>query len=340
MDKLVNIFKSNPKEPAVEADKVLEAYLHEVDKLRVNTVNRVKTMYMASKLRDLSIQNGQTISLLYDILSSGGLAKETIVAEISRIEIFSILTMLQYELLQFEHSSLVTTKYQSYSLADDRYLTESLTYPTTRRFGFNMSTSAQKCEFEFDDVLQLALVNGKEFLSSEIGKEWALQHLRINPAFYTENRINNESRRLELLDNIRRCVEHPESKPSKLVVRSASLFEDLKGQLSLLSSSLLHPGLEVELDGRKTTLDTLTQQLVGVLSTRQILVKAGKYLVFNRYKFSEDSLDLVQILGSLLAACIYRGLRVDIPLHNSLISLVRSSMVDFDDLVDVDFKSW
>ena len=49
MDKLVNIFKSNPKEPAVEADKVLEAYLHEVDKLRVNTVNRVKTMYMATR---------------------------------------------------------------------------------------------------------------------------------------------------------------------------------------------------------------------------------------------------------------------------------------------------
>lgn len=69
-------------------------------------------------------------------------------------------------------------------------------------------------------------------------------------------------------------------------------------------------------------------------------MNAGKYLVFNRYKFSEDSLDLVELTGSLLAACIYRGLRIDLPLHSSLVSLLRSSMVDFDDLVDVDFKSW
>ena len=84
----------------------------------------------------------------------------------------------------------------------------------------------------------------------------------------------------------------------------------------------------------------LTQELAGVLLSRQILIKAGKYLVFNRYKFSDDSLDLIQILGSLLAACLYRGLRVDLPLHNSLVSLIRSSMADFDDLVDIDFKSW
>ena len=80
MDKLVNAFKTSPKEPVAEVDKILEGYLHEVDKLKVNTVNRVKTMYMASKLRDLSIQNGQTMSLLYDILISGGVPKDTIVA--------------------------------------------------------------------------------------------------------------------------------------------------------------------------------------------------------------------------------------------------------------------
>lgn len=86
--------------------------------------------------------------------------------------------------------------------------------------------------------------------------------------------------------------------------------------------------------------DVLTQQLAGLLISRQILIKAGKYLVFNRYKFSEDSLDLIQLLGSLLAICLYRGLRIDLPLHNSLISLIRSSMTDLDDLVDVDFKTW
>jgi hypothetical protein len=62
--------------------------------------------------------------------------------------------------------------------------------------------------------------------------------------------------------------------------------------------------------------------------------------VFNRYKFSEDSLELIELLGSLLAGCIHQNLRIDLPLHNSVISLIRSSMVEFDDLVDVDFKVW
>jgi hypothetical protein len=77
-----------------------------------------------------------------------------------------------------------------------------------------------------------------------------------------------------------------------------------------------------------------------MLLNKQILIKAGKYLIFNRFKFSEDSLDLIQTLGSLLAGCIYRGLRIDLPLHNSIVCLIRSSMADFDDLVDVDFITW
>lgn len=81
----MSTLKSHPKDPAAEVDKVLEAYLLEVGKLKVNTVNRVKTMYLASKLRDLSIQNGQTISLLYEILSSGGLAKDKLLAEVSKV---------------------------------------------------------------------------------------------------------------------------------------------------------------------------------------------------------------------------------------------------------------
>ncbi len=58
----------------------MENYLKEVNKLKVNTVNRVKTMYLAAKLRDLAIQNGGTVSLLYEILISGELPKEKVLA--------------------------------------------------------------------------------------------------------------------------------------------------------------------------------------------------------------------------------------------------------------------
>ncbi len=33
-------------------------------------------------------------------------------------------------------------------------------------------------------------------------------------------------------------------------------------------------------------------------------------------------------------------IKVDIPLHKSIVSVIRSSMVELDDLVDVDFKTW
>lgn len=153
---------------------------------------------------------------------------------------------MQYELLQFEHSALAEWKFATYDLVDSKYLSEGLTYPTTRRFAFNMSHAMQKCDFEFDDVLQLALVHGRDFLSSELGKEWALGHLRIDPALYTENLIDYEPKRLQLLDTIKKNIERPAAKPTKLTVKTATLFEDLKGQLSQLPGyGLLHPTLEI-----------------------------------------------------------------------------------------------
>jgi hypothetical protein len=67
---------------------------------------------------------------------------------------------------------------------DTKYLTEGLIYPTTKRFGFNMGSAMQKCEFDFDDAIEHALVTAKGFLVSEIGREWAEDTLNINPAFF------------------------------------------------------------------------------------------------------------------------------------------------------------
>lgn len=49
---------------------------------------------------------------------------------------------------------------------------------------------------------------------------------------------------------------------------------------------------------------------------------------------------MIEVLGGLLAACLVNNVRLDLPLHNSIISLMRGSMVELDDLVDVDFKTW
>lgn len=292
VERLVSVAKTNPKEPAEEFDKIMDSYLTEIGKLKINAVNRVRSMYLAAKLRDLSIQNGSTISLLYEILSSGAVPKDKIMSEISKIEIFSIITSLHYELLQFEHSFVVKRKYTHYQFVDTQYLSDGLIYPTTRRFGFNMGTAMQKCDFDFDDALQHALNSAKAFLVSDVGREWAEEHLNVNPAFFVENRIHYENKKKQLLEGIVREIAKPVAKAAKVTAKEATFAEDLRaGTKDLPNVYFINKGaIEFELDGAKQTLESITQKLANVLTSKQILIKAGKYLVFNRYKFSEDSL--------------------------------------------------
>lgn len=72
---------------------------------------------------------------------------------------------------------------------------------TTRRFGFNMNKYLNQLEFEFDEVIQSALINAKSFFVSELGGEW-LETILINPALPTYNRIRVEKARLNLIKNI------------------------------------------------------------------------------------------------------------------------------------------
>ena len=67
VERIINQVKS-PTTTAEQIDAILDQYFIEVNKLKANTINRVKSIYLSSKLRDLSLQNGTTISLLYEVL--------------------------------------------------------------------------------------------------------------------------------------------------------------------------------------------------------------------------------------------------------------------------------
>ena len=79
-------------------------------------------------------------------------------------------------------------KYANYSHIDEKSLTEDIVFSTTKRFGFSMNRNLNELEFEFDEVVQSALVNAKSFLVSDLGNEW-IETIVINPALPTYNRV-------------------------------------------------------------------------------------------------------------------------------------------------------
>jgi hypothetical protein len=79
----------------------MEQYFIEVNKLKINTINRVKSIYLSAKLRDLSLQNGSTLSILYEVLKKLNLNNSQILEEIGKIELFSIISSILYDLLSF-----------------------------------------------------------------------------------------------------------------------------------------------------------------------------------------------------------------------------------------------
>lgn len=64
-----------------------------------------------------------------------------------------------------------------------------------------MGKILNKCDFEFDEVLQQALTASKGFLLTEVGRQWVTQ-LKIYPAFLAENRIKADNVRTTLRDRI------------------------------------------------------------------------------------------------------------------------------------------
>ena len=62
--------------------------------------------------------------------------------------------------------------------------------------------------------------------------------------------------------------------------------------------------------------------------------------MFNKYKTSEKTLEEIELLGVLVAYCVFWNLPMDLPLHSSLLAVVGFGLCDLQDLLDVDFKVW
>lgn len=204
-----------------------------------------------------------------------------------------------------------------------------------------MNKQLNELEFEFDEVIQSALINAKTFLVSDIGIEW-LNSTVINPALPSYNRIQVDKSRTSLTKNIEQLLVSSNLKPVVVTVRETSLCEDLAKELSLIPSEnfLKKDGLLIQIGTSKQSLDSLADKVIAEAIKKQILLKVEETYVINRNKFSEDSLDVLKTLGIIISYCIFWKIKLNLPLHHSIICQICSTMVDLDDLLAIDFKTW
>ena len=340
VERIINQLKAGETTHS-QIDSIMDQYFFEVDKLKANTINRIKSIYLTAKLRDLSLQNGTTISLLHDVLEKVGATKAQILEEINKVEIFSIISNILYDLLSFEDSYCNLNKYANYNNVDSKTLKDDIVFSTTRRFGFNMNKHLNQLEFEFDEVVQSALINAKPFLISEVGTEW-VQGLTLNPALTTYNRVRVEGTRTSLLKNIEQLLTTNNEKPALILLRENFVCEDLVKQQHKITSEnfLKKDGLVIEVADSKQSLDNLASKVIAEALSKQILLKQDDTYILNKNKFSEDSLDVLEALGMIVSYCIFWKIKIDLPLHHSIICQLCSTIVDLDDLLTVDFKTW
>lgn len=125
-------------------------------------------------------------------------------------------------------------------------------------------------------------------------------------------------------------------------IRENLVCEDLVKQLVRVPTEnfLKKDDLFIQVGNAKQTLDALATKVINEAVTKQILLKIDQTYIINRNKFSEDSLDVLEALGMIISYCIFWKIKLDLPLHHSIVCQICSTMVDLDDLLTVDFKTW
>lgn len=64
------------------------------------------------------------------------------------------------------------------------------------------------------------------------------------------------------------------------------------------------------------------------------------FLLFNKYKTSEKTLEEIELFGVIVGYCVFWGIEMDLPLHSSLLAAIGFGLCDLQDLLDIDFKVW
>lgn len=99
--------------------------------------------------------------------------------------------------------------------------------------------------------------------------------------------------------------------------------------------------VKIKVKGKLLTLSEFLTPLREYLVSSETLSKSKEgFLLFNKYKTSEKTLEEIELLGLIVGYCLYHNIEIDLPLHSSILAAIGFSTCDLQDLLDVDFKIW
>lgn len=99
--------------------------------------------------------------------------------------------------------------------------------------------------------------------------------------------------------------------------------------------------VKIKFNAKNFTLPEFLGVLKDQMISSETLNKSKDgFLLFNKYKTSEKTLEEIELLGIAVGYCVYHGIEIDFALHSSLLAAIGFSICDLQDLLDVDFKVW
>lgn len=126
----------------------------------------------------------------------------------------------------------------------DGYVLENqLTLCSTRRFSHSMSKIYQKCDLEFDEIMQRCIDALKAFFGTGIGKTW-LQSIDIYPAFLIKSFVDHSKANKLSSDILEKLKKN--STNFEFAVEENQLIEGLlKGFRSAPRSAFTNKGITI-----------------------------------------------------------------------------------------------
>lgn len=206
-----------------------------------------------------------------------------------------------------------------------------------------MSKVYEKCDLELDEVIQRCLDGLKYFFTSKLGKQW-IATLNVYPPFLTKSFIDipQNQKTIEVIkENINKAnkdysvIELTSSEADSFVSIVKGLRELQKGHI------IAKDKIKIKWSGRSYGFSDFLVPLKDHLLKSETLIKSKDgFLLFNKYKTSEKTLEEIELFGVIVGYCVFWGIEMDLPLHSSLLAAIGFGLCDLQDLLDVDFKVW
>ena len=166
------------------------------------------------------------------------------------------------------------------------------------------------------------------FLRTNLGKEW-ISSLNVYPPFLSQSFIDFSSSN-QLITSVRNQITQALITTDAVTLKAEeSSFSQLAKSLKELNKHQIlgKNALSIEYKGRKMSPPDFLIAFKEALVHSETLNKSKDgFLLFNKFKTSEKTLEELEILGTLVGWCLLHNIPRDLPFHASILATINFGM--------------